>query len=324
MKRSLAIPVLLAALLTLSAACSAPMSENAIPADSPDRQRTSNLQGNSYIFSNMDSAAGDSFSPPTTTAVENNRKIIWNASLDIEAEDAAALHWLLASRAAALGGYEHTNNIQNYERHSVVIATYKIPPQHIHAFIAYAGEEGKVINSRLGSEDITESYFDSAQRLETKRSTLEPYYRLMAEAKDIDEIVRIQRIIDGITEEIEALEGRLRVWGALTEMATVDVFIRQENDPISIRREISWNTMTTDDMGYLIKIGFTAVTGTALTILQWIAVVLLVTSPLWVIGLAVWWVWRRFLKKHVRIKRPESPVDNSAVSDEDKTEKTGE
>jgi hypothetical protein len=200
-----------------------------------------------------------------------------------------------------LGGYEHNNNIRHHEFFSVVEATYKVPPLHIHSFIAYAGEEGRVINSNLSSDDITESYYDSAQRLATKRATLEPYYRLLAEAKNIDEVIRIQRVIDGITEEIEALEGRLRVWDSLTEMAAVSVLIRQENDPVSIRREISWNTMTAGDMGYLIKIGFTSVTGTALTVLQWIAVAVIVTAPLWIPGLAVWWfILRKRLKRRSR------------------------
>jgi hypothetical protein len=239
--------------------------------------------------------------------VTDTRKIIWDASLDIEAKDAVALHWILAARAAELGGHEHTNNIEHRETFSIVRASYKIPPQHIHTFIAYAGEEGRVVNSSLGSEDITESYYDSAQRLQTKRATLEPYYRLLAGAEDIDDVIKIQRIIDGITEEIEALEGRLRLWDNLTAMATVNVHIRQENDPVTHRREISWNAMTAGDMGYLIRIGFTTVTSTALTVLQWIAVALIVTSPLWILGMAVWWF---FLRKRLKRRKIETRTEN--------------
>lgn len=228
------------------------------------------------------------------------RRIIWNASVDIEAQDASALHNLLIVYAAELGGYEHENDIQHHELHSVVRATFKVPPQNLQAFLTYAGEKGRVVNRKLHSEDITENYHDAQLRLESTRNTLAQYYRFMEETKTLDEVLRLQRIIDGIIENIEAFEGRLRMWDFLSDMATVSVFIRQENDPVKIeeeRREIRWNSLSADDMGYLIRSGFVAVTSTAVTILQWIAVSLLVSSPLWIVALAVLWVILRRRKK---------------------------
>jgi hypothetical protein len=317
MKRSLALLILLAALPALLAACSAGHDASAPSADnSLSRARSENpaqagLERAPYTFSVMEDAADiGSAGMEVSPEAADTRKIIWNASLDIEAEDAAGLHRNLATRASELGGYEYTNSIQHYETYSVVRSTYKVPPRHIHDFIAYAGEGGKVINSSLGSEDITESYFDAAQRLQTKRATLEPYYRLLADAKNLDEVIKIQRIIDGVTEEIESLEGRLRVWDVLTDMATVSIYIRQYNDPVAIPREINWNAMTAGDMGYLIKSGFTAVTGTTLAILQWIAVIVLVTSPLWLPGLAVWWLLRKKLRKQKKSAATETGTDD--------------
>jgi hypothetical protein len=135
----------------------------------------------------------------------------------------------------------------------------------------------------MNSEDITDSYYDATIRLETKRKSLESYFGMLANAKTTDEVLKIQRIIDGITEEIEALEGRLRMWSSRVDMATVNLYIRQDNDPIQIRKEISWNTLSLDDMGYLIKHGFYSVTNTIVSLLQWIVVILVGYSPLWLI-----------------------------------------
>jgi hypothetical protein len=242
-----------------------------------------NLQGNPDIFDSGESTS--------------LRKIIWDASMDIEAKDAAELHNRLTARAAELGGYEFTHNIQHHERHSVVNATYKIPPQHLQTFMAFAGDEGKVINRRMSSDDVTEGYYDASLRLESTRNSLAQYYRFMDEAENLDEVLRLQRIIDGIIEDIEAFEGRLRMWDILTDMATVSVLIRQENDPVSIRREINWNALTLNDMGYLIRNGFIAVTSTVFTVLQWVLIAVIVTSPLWITALAVLWIFLRRRKK---------------------------
>jgi hypothetical protein len=75
-------------------------------------------------------------------------------------------------------------------------------------------------------------------------------------------------------------------------MSTVNLFIRQDNDPLQIRREISWNTLSFDDMGYLIRHGFISVINVFTSILQWLIVALFGYSPLWIligIGVFVWW-----------------------------------
>jgi protein-S-isoprenylcysteine O-methyltransferase Ste14 len=86
-------------------------------------------------------------------------------------------------------------------------------------------------------------------------------------------------------------------------MATVSLYIRQENDPIQIRKEISWNTLSLDDMGYLIKRGFYSVTNTFVSILQWLVVILVGYSPLWIIlaiGVFLWFMLRKRKKERER------------------------
>jgi hypothetical protein len=250
--------------------------------------------------------AGESSISQNDSSATEHRKIIWNASMDIEAEDAVVLHGRLSARAAELGGYEYNNDISHHERWSVVRATYKIPPQNLQAFLAYAGEEGKVINRSLSSDDITESYYDAQLRLESTRKSLEQYYKFMDDAQNLDEVLRLQRVIDGIITDIEAFEGRLRMWDVLTDMATVSILVRQENDPLKIQREINWNALSAEDMGYLIRSGFVAVSSGFLTVVQWLAVIVLITAPVWIPAALVLWFWRRRIRKR-RAAMPQPP-----------------
>jgi phage FluMu protein gp41 len=298
---------LLFALLILLVSCSA--SDNNTRAENAPRSGEMS-GGGGFDTNDSEMRLRMSDDPHTFSQNTSERMIIWNASMDIEAENAVRLHNLLIERAVELGGYQYTNDVRHHERHSAVNATFKIPPQNLRAFMAYAGDEGKVINSRLGSEDVTESYVDAQIRMETRRRSLEQYYRLLNDVTDIDGIVSLRRIIDGITEDIEALEGRLRMWDNLTDMATVHILIRQENDPFGIRRDISWSSLSWSDMGYLISRGFVTVASTFFTIVQWIFIALLVTSPLWIIALGVLWIIYK-LKKRKRISAspPQDPQE---------------
>jgi hypothetical protein len=233
----------------------------------------------------------DQEAPVADNTIPEDRKVIKNADLEIMADDASALYGNIAAYAAQLGGYEHSYSIYNHETYSIISAELKIPPEKLGVFVTFIGENGDIINSSMRSEDITENYFDAKTRLDTKRRSLESYYQLLRNASGVEEIVSVQRIIDGITEDIESLEGRLNLWNSQVSMATVNLHIRQHNDPMQIRKEINWNTLSTDDMGYLIKQGFFSITNGIVSILQWIIVILVGYSPIWImlaIGVLLW------------------------------------
>jgi len=235
-------------------------------------------------------------------AVLEDRKIIRNATLEIIAEDAAGLYRDIVNYGVGVGGYEHSYSISNYEMFSVINASFKVPPDKLGSFLDFVGESGNVVYSSLSSDDITDSYYDAETRLNTKRRSLDQYYVLLSNASGVEEIAYIQRIIDGITEDIESLEGRLKVWSSQVNMATVDMYIRQENDPLQIRKEISWNTLSSDDMGYLIKQGFFTITNTITSAMQWLIVILVGYSPLWIIMAVGAYLWFR-RKKRIDAKR---------------------
>ena len=234
---------------------------------------------------------------PAESTVPEDRKIIRNASLEITAEDAANLYKNIVNYGTGIGGYEHSYSMVNYETYSVINAVFKVPPEKLGIFVKFVGENGEIINSSMSSEDITDNYYDTGTRLNTKRKSLEKYYQLLAEARGLEEIVYIQKIIDGITEDIESLEGRLNLWNSQVNMATVSLYIRQNNDPIQIRQEINWNTLSTEDIGYLIKRGFFSVTNTIISLLQWIIIILIGYSPLWIsAGVVIWIVLKKWKK----------------------------
>ena len=185
-------------------------------------------------------------------ASQAGQKIIRNASLDVTARDASILYKNIVDFGESIGGYECSYPIQNHKTYSVINAEFKVPPEKLIGFAGFIGENGNVVSISVSIYDITEDYFDTSTRLETKRGSLDQYYQLLSSASNVEEIVYIQRIIDGITEDIESLEGRLKVWDNWLNMATVNLRIRQDNDPIQIKKEINWDTLSTSDILWII------------------------------------------------------------------------
>ncbi|MCL2082048.1 MAG: DUF4349 domain-containing protein [Oscillospiraceae bacterium] len=237
-------------------------------------------------------------------ALEENfdRKIIQDASLEIKAENSLVLYKDLADYAKGLGGYEFSFD-KTY--HDDVEATLKIPPGKLDDFMSFAGEWGKIVSSSMSSRDISDSYYDAQTRLRTKREALQTYYKLLEKAETVEEIVTLQETIDKITEDIESWEGKLKKWNSQLDMATVSLLIRQDNDPLEIKKEINWDMLTWDDMGYLIKGGFTSIVNVIVAGFQMLVIALLAGSPIWVFAALVLWIVLRRLKKHKARKQNE-------------------
>lgn len=212
-----------------------------------------------------------------------SRKVIRNAFLTVEADseqNITELYAQLSARCNEIGGYEFSCDIDNSERYSNINAVLKIPPEKLDEFTDFIGTQAKIIRSSVSSDDVTDEYYDLETRLDTKRRSLERYFALLENADTTEEIIQLQRTIDSITEDIEATEGRLRVLKELIGMATVTLSVFQENDPA--RHDVEWGALGAEDMGYYIKNGFIGLISIIWGCIQWIAIILIITCPLWI------------------------------------------
>ena len=233
-------------------------------------------------------------------SLPEDRMIIRNAWLNVSADDVNALFRDISAHARELGGYVFSYSIENNDDFIFINTEIKVPPDKLMDFLDYTGDRGEITRSSMSSEDVTDSYYDAATRLETKRKSLERYYDLLGDARNVDEIIQIQRTIDIITEDIEALEGRIKVLNSQVGMATVDLSLYQTDDPA--RHEIEWNAIGFSDMGYLIKRSFVTGANIIVSILQWLIIIVIGLSPLWIVvilGILLF----RFIKRKLNQKK---------------------
>jgi hypothetical protein len=245
-----------------------------------------------------DKTPGD-LTPGSTDAVV--RKVIRNASLDLEVKDVPSAYNQLLAFAAQYGGYEAARLQSRSNGYITIDAQIKIKPGQLDAFLEYAATLGEVINTQTTSSDITENYFDAQTRLSTMERTLETYYDFLANAANIDESLKVQARIDSLTVEIESLKGQLKLWDSLLAESVITLRLRQVEDPVKIKKEISWSTLSFGDMLYLMRSGLTGVLNFLVNAVQWLAVALVVTLPFWLIGLIVLILVRRKRKKTQRL-----------------------
>jgi hypothetical protein len=283
MRRKLILILSSMLLLALIAGCSTGLPKPTVTGSTYPNEATYATTTATYKDSeSMDKGAGNVTNP--------NRKIIRDASLYLEAKDVSDTYSKLLAFATSHGGYEFSRTQQTNESGEIMVdAVLKIDPAYVDAFLEYARTLGTVISAGSKSQEITADYYDAQTRLKTMESTLQNYYSYLEKAKDIDETLKIQQMIDGLTLDIESLKGQLKLWDSLVSESAITLSIRETPKPVKIepKREINWSALSWDDMIYLMKSGFMKVASASVTILEWLAIILVVTSPLWIIGLVI-------------------------------------
>lgn len=216
----------------------------------------------------------------TSSQLPANRKIIRDANISIEADSVEEAYNKLLTNMSALGGYEANRNMSGEEKTAYLNATIKIPADNLDEFLSAAKSVGKVLNSYITSSDITDQYFDSQTRLTTLEKTLIKYYEFLDGATKISDQLEISRQISDITYQIESLKGRLRQWDSLVEYSTVEIYINCTPEPYVETREITWNSLSLDDVKYLATRGIVGISSAIVSTVQWFLIVVISLSPI--------------------------------------------
>jgi uncharacterized iron-regulated membrane protein len=94
--------------------------------------------------------------------------------------------------------------------------------------------------------DVTEQYVDLTIQNESYHTQLDNYYRIMAKADKVEDIIKIQYQIDQVTLALNQVEGRLRYLNSQIDLSTITVTL-QEPEPLG--GETGYNIVTAINEG---------------------------------------------------------------------------
>ncbi|HHT86986.1 MAG TPA: DUF4349 domain-containing protein [Clostridiales bacterium] len=240
----------------------------------------------------------------------SSRKVIRNGSMDIEADDVVAAYSDILNYANRNGGYEFKHTRTERNGYTYISAQIKIKSDKLDALMGHIGSVAVIINSSTTSDDITDEYYDVQLRLEAKKKALEKYYEFLEKAHSLDETLKLQAEINSLTEEIEVLEGKLKLWDSQVNESVLNLTISQSSDPSKPKKKVDWKALSWRDMVILIKNGFISVSNVIIAILQWLLIIIIAASPLIIIALIVYYIIRK-KRKDKKKKENEGKEENN-------------
>jgi hypothetical protein len=208
------------------------------------------------------------------------------AFIEVEKVDVAALK--IRQLAAQVGGYI-TNSSISGGHDQIRQATFelKIPGARYDPAVDLLSTIGKVETVTSTAQDVGEEFVDVTARVTNSRRLEERLISLLANRTGkLDEVLRVERELARVREEIERYEGRLRYLSARVAMSTLTITVHEPapilgnspgENPIAAALRRAWKNFVAVVAGSIAALG--------------------VLIPLALLGLAGWLGYKRWKRR---------------------------
>ena len=143
--------------------------------------------------------------------------------------------------AESLGGY-----LLSSRRGNVVL---KVPAAKADEFYKTAGQYGKISDFRISAEDLTDTITDLGVRLDNLRKLRSRLTELLAKARNVDEMVKVERELNRVTTEIERIDAQLQNNKKRVALVTFEVAVIEEHGAVPSGTPVAF-----DRFGFLKKL----------------------------------------------------------------------
>jgi hypothetical protein len=255
-------------------------------AGKPEESRQSNDVG---VPSAVNDSKGNEY------AMDQTRKIIYNASTVVDVKEMKKAYDSIISKAQVMGGYIASSNImEDYAQISV-----RVPALKLNEFISYIdtlGGERKQTN--INSDDVTDQYTDTESRLRNLKAQEEQLILIMKKAATVEETLKVQNELYRIRGEIEVLEGRIKMWDKLVEFSTISVTLNRVKE--IGEKEVKVSIISWDEIIKGMSNGFKSVLNVIIRFFSGVLIVIVSILPLVPFAALAVWLILRYRKKSRR------------------------
>ncbi|MFK7755306.1 MAG: DUF4349 domain-containing protein [Flavobacteriales bacterium] len=153
------------------------------------------------------------------------RKLIRKADLKFETDSLSLTHLTLIESVKNLGGYVSSENQANGKYVNTAYLNLRVPSENFDALISVCDGLGvKNFDKReISASDVTEEFLDVSARIKTNKELEARYYDLLKMAKNVEEVIKVERELGKLRTIIETAEGRLKYLSDRVSLSTIKV-----------------------------------------------------------------------------------------------------
>lgn len=156
------------------------------------------------------------------TATITERKLIKNGHINFESNNIAETKKNITDAVKKYNGYISNEDESKSDDRVYATITVRIPSARFDNFLTDATKGvDRFGHKNINIQDVTEEFLDIQARLKTKKELENRYTELLKQAKNVTEILEIERQSNNLRSEIESIEGRLKYLNSQIDYSTL-------------------------------------------------------------------------------------------------------
>jgi len=172
-------------------------------------------------------------SNPLPVAPDWNKQIIRNASVSMRVKSFRVAYAGIYQAVENAGGYIAAEAESQEGNRLQSDMTIKVPREKFEWLLTRITESGdSLLQKNVTSDDVTAEYVDTRARIAAREKVRDKYYEFMQKTKNIDEVLKVQKEIGLLQEDIEAASGRMAYIKHQATFSTIQLNVFQPLDVI--------------------------------------------------------------------------------------------
>ena len=157
-----------------------------------------------------------------------DKKIIKTATLKLEVKEFKKYNDNVHKTVKQFGGYIAQEEQNLTDEKSETVISIKVPVEQFETMMnQLPGEDVKVLERKITTEDVTGEVVDTRSRLEAKKQMRIKYLEFLKQSKNMEEVLQVQNEINSIQEEIESAAGRVEYLSHQSSYSTINLTFYQ-------------------------------------------------------------------------------------------------
>jgi len=146
----------------------------------------------------------------SANASEYGLILIKTGSLNFAVKNFDTAYQSIKTKIQNSNGYITSENSRGSKNTNLVI---KVPVSDFHQLLELIEKEADqeyLVTKSVNSQDVTEEYIDVESRIKSKKAIETRYLEILTKARNVTEILKVEKELGKIRTEIEQAEGRLQ------------------------------------------------------------------------------------------------------------------
>lgn len=154
----------------------------------------------------LEGGSGSDDSSTGKIEIPDNRMRIKQGKVSYRVKELKQAEKVLEKQVKEYAGYIDSSTFWG-NRVTMIV---KIPAADFDNFVSASESVGTLLSKSITVEDVTDRFLDLENRIKNRRILLERYQEYLRKAKDVTELLKLEREINNLTTEIEGLEGSFK------------------------------------------------------------------------------------------------------------------